>query len=483
MLHAIIFFLALRTSLADWSQGIFGVDFKYNDISSFQYDDNTTLTCYQACEKVEGCVGWVYCPAGPGCCGTQATCWLKSALINGTEAVCRVAGFSSHALYPQAISTTPIGAVTPTGWLKDELNVVASGLMGYLPHFWPDIANSSFIGGKADGGLHERAPYWLNGLVPASYLTNDPNLVALRESYLSYIIANQDASGWVGIDDMPKDGNQYWGRYNIILALEQYYEGSQDPKAITCIFNLLGEINRRLPLTHLDGWATVRAQDLIMAVWWLTDNFDALVGIPAGYSQAWLVLFADLVHDQMLAYNGDWKSWFDTPSFPESAACVTGMPCNMLTHGVNIGQAIKSEAVWYRRSQDETDADSTFIRMRKLDKYHGVPSGMYQADEHLAGNLPSHGTETCAVVEAVVSYAQSGAILGDASLFERAERITYNALPASMTKDTWERVYLQGSNEYNATSAKPFIWITDGADSPTFSLEGNYGCCTVRLHS
>lgn len=208
MIQATLFFLTLGTALGDWSQGIYDVDFRNNDISSFQMTDNSSLTCYKACEKEQGCVGWVYCPSGPACCGTQATCWLKAALINGTEAVCRVAGFSSRALYPQAITTTPIGSVTPTGWLKDELNVVASGLMGYLPHFWPDIANSSFIGGKADGGLHERAPYWLNGLVPASFLTNDENLVALRTSYISYIIANQDPSGWVGIDDMPKDGNQ-----------------------------------------------------------------------------------------------------------------------------------------------------------------------------------------------------------------------------------------------------------------------------------
>lgn len=41
-------------------------------------------------------------------------------------------------------------------------------------------------------------------------------------------------------------------------------------------------------------------------------------------------------------------------------------------------QAIKSEAVWYRRSHDLTDVASTYIRMRKLDVYHGVPSGMYQ---------------------------------------------------------------------------------------------------------
>ena len=50
----------------------------------------------------------------------------------------------------------------------------------------------------------------------------------------------------------------------------------------------------------------------------------------------------------------------------------------MLTHGVNIGQAIKSEAVWSRRSHDDTDADSTRDRLAKLDRYHGVPSGMFQ---------------------------------------------------------------------------------------------------------
>ncbi len=145
---------------------------------------------------------------------------------------------------------------------------------------------------------------------------------------------------------------------------------------------------------------------------------------------------------------------------------------DMYTHGVNIGQALKSEALWFRRSQDDDDAASTYIRLAKLDKYHGAPSGMFMADEHLAGAIPSHGTEvggggfgcrggvhthwqrlvtnlllrtpislcsrpiqTCAVVEAVVSLAVAGLTLGDASLFERAEKVAYNALPASMTKD------------------------------------------------
>lgn len=37
--------------------------------------------------------------------------------------------------------------------------------------------NSSWIGGAADTGLHERTPYWLNGFVPLAYQLQDPTLV------------------------------------------------------------------------------------------------------------------------------------------------------------------------------------------------------------------------------------------------------------------------------------------------------------------
>lgn len=72
---------------------------------------------------------------------------------------------------------------------------------------------------------------------------------------------------------------------------------------------------------------------------------------------------------------------------------------------MNTGQALKSGAVYYRFSKDQLGVQSSYDRMRLLDTYHGVPSGVFQADEHLAGNMPSHGTETCTVAEAIYSYS------------------------------------------------------------------------------
>jgi hypothetical protein len=67
-----------------------------------------------------------------------------------------------------------LGAVRPTGWLETQLRVQASGLSGHLSLFWADIMESVWVGGSHDnaGAGHERAPYWLNGVVPLAALLN-----------------------------------------------------------------------------------------------------------------------------------------------------------------------------------------------------------------------------------------------------------------------------------------------------------------------
>ena len=75
-----------------------------------------------------------------------------------------------------------------SGWLKEQLQVQAQGLSGHLSLFWPDINQSSWIGGNADGGLHERTPYWLNGFVPLAYQLQDEDLLKQASRSFSYWI-------------------------------------------------------------------------------------------------------------------------------------------------------------------------------------------------------------------------------------------------------------------------------------------------------
>jgi hypothetical protein len=79
-------------------------------------------------------------------------------------------------LVPLKLVPLPLGQLTPEGWLKRQLSIQADGLSGHLDEFWPDVAESGWIGGAAEGW--ERGPYWLDGLVPLAYLLRDDHLIA-----------------------------------------------------------------------------------------------------------------------------------------------------------------------------------------------------------------------------------------------------------------------------------------------------------------
>ena len=55
-----------------------------------------------------------------------------------------------------AFRPLPLGSIRPAGWLERQLRLQADGLSGHLDEFWPDVGQSQWFGGKAEGW--ERAP-------------------------------------------------------------------------------------------------------------------------------------------------------------------------------------------------------------------------------------------------------------------------------------------------------------------------------------
>jgi DUF1680 family protein len=116
-----------------------------------------------------------------------------------------------------------------------------------------------------------------------------------------------------------------------------------------------------------------------------------------------------------------------------------------------------------------------------LDKYHGLPNGMFSCDEHLAGRNPSQGSELCTVVETLFSLEQSLAILGQATIGDRIETIAFNALPGTFSDEMWAHQYDQEPNQVEVSlHRKP--WTTNGPESNLYGLEPNFGCCTANFH-
>ena len=164
-----------------------------------------------------------------------------------------------------------------------------------------------------------------------------------------------------------------------------------------------------LPSRPLRDWGKFRWQDNALAVIWLYNR----TGDPK------LLDLVRLLHQQ----GHDWQAQYadfkyTQPITPEFIKLNEGQGLGDLalsTHGVNNGQAIKAAPVWWLVSGQPADRAGVHTMLAALDKYHGLPNGMFSCDEHFAGRNPSQGSELCTVVETMFSLEQSLAILGDAA--------------------------------------------------------------------
>ena len=142
-------------------------------------------------------------------------------------------------LEPLVFQPLPLGAIKPEGWLLDQLKLQASGLSGHLDEFWPDVMGSGWIGGKYEGW--ERAPYWLDGMVPLAYLTGDEKLKKKANRWIDYILNHQLKDGWLGPETSPPPFGSHgesptprdpWPQFIILKVLAQYEEATGDPRVI-----------------------------------------------------------------------------------------------------------------------------------------------------------------------------------------------------------------------------------------------------------
>lgn len=387
-------------------------------------------------------------------------------------------------LAPLAFRPLPLGRVRPAGWLRDQLRVQAAGLGGHLDEFWPDVKDSAWVGGSAEGW--ERGPYWLDGFIPLAVLLDDPALKARAQRWVDHILRTQRDDGWLG----PVKGNpsqasrlkQYdvWPRFIVLKALTQWQEATGDPRVVPALTKFFGLLDKLLAERPLDEWARARWADLVVSIDWLYDRAP----------DPKLLALAANVHKQGLDWIGLARSFpYREPvtkaRLAEFQKAAGGKwlndECN-LTHGVNVAMGLKAPGVWSRHSHDPADRRAVADLLAALDRYHGQATGMFTCDEHLAGRSPSQGTELCTVVEAMYSLEVLTAVLGDPALADRLERIAFNALPATFKPDMCAHQYDQQTNQVVCKVSKERVFETNGPEANLFGLEPNFGCCTANMH-
>lgn len=367
--------------------------------------------------------------------------------------------------------------VQPEGWLKRQLEIQMNGLSGRLYDIWDSVGSySGWLGGT--GESWERAPYYLDGLLPLSYYLKDERHWKICMDFVEWTLNSQTEDGNFGPVTTRGD---YWSRYAMLKVLVQYYEITGDERVLPFekkYFSYICQEIRRRPLTN---WSKARVPDLMYCMKWVYERTgdEEILQIAReldGYSMDWVSFMDILPFPRSSSYYMNWKS-IENINHGELDKIV---PFHA-THIVNVTMGLKHPALHQYFFGDIDGRDITERGIRQLEHYHGVASGCINGDEHLSGPDPRQGAELCSVVEYMFSLSVMLEILGDGKLADRLERLAYNALPATITEDYMAHQYLQQANQVQVDIRRR-PWYNNRDDASVFGLEPNFGCCTANMH-
>lgn len=396
-----------------------------------------------------------------------------------------------------------IGHIKPTGWLKRQLELQATGLTGNVEDIWEDLgSNSAWLGG--DGEAWERGPYFLDGLIPLAYILDDEKLKKKASIWIESILEHQKENGNFG----PTRTQDWWPRVVACKALISYHRVTKDEKILKFLTKFLKYFNREIDIFPPRYWAFARSLELILII-------DYVYGIEP---QEYLLELAKKAKQ----YSYDWDEYF--LAFPykypsshylnkniinlgrkiggklDAKLKVGTKPLRkakakqilkfnqrklvktiMLTHGVNIAMAIKYPVIFGSLFNDINTIKIAKNGLNEIMKYHGTAAGIFTGDEHLNGAEPTKGIELCSVVEMMYSLGVLLKYTGDLDYADNLELLAFNTLPATFTPDMFAHQYVQQPNQISATLAKRDFFDVD-PDGNIFGLKPNYGCCLANMH-
>ncbi|HEX2533792.1 MAG TPA: beta-L-arabinofuranosidase domain-containing protein [Chitinophagaceae bacterium] len=385
---------------------------------------------------------------------------------------------------PAVYTALPLGSIRPQGWLLHQLRIMRAGSTGHLDEVYGKVQrDNGWLGGKGDGW--EETPYWLDGAVPLAYLLEDAELKNKVLRYINWTLDNQRPSGYFGpltrwerdsARQLPADscaqGDDWWPKMIMLKVLQQYYTATKDPRVIPFMSRFFAyqlRSLRRCPVGKWTEWAQSRGADNVLVAQWLYTITK----------EKSLLELCDLLQAQSFA----WSNWFCGRNWVINAATLQNGEAWMTRHGVNVAMGLKDPVVHYQRRGDPRYLEAFRTGFTDLMTLHGLPFGMFSADEDLHGNDPTQGTELCAIVEAMFSLEEAVGITGDPQYMDALERMTYNALPAQTTDDYNSKQYFQIANQVQiARGVFNFSLPFQREMNNVLGMRSGYTCCLANMH-
>lgn len=345
----------------------------------------------------------------------------------------------------------PIGSIRPEGWLRHQLALMTTGMIGQLERIspWCDSKDNAWMSAKGVGkNGWEELPYWLKGYGDLGYVLKDKKIIAGAKKWIDGLLSSQEADGYFG-PRANKSGRDLWPNMVMLNVLQSFYEATGDKRVLpfmTKYFRWQGSLPEADILPAF--WAKMRGGDNLESIYWLYNRTG----------EKWLLEVANKVHASTARWDEKVASW----------------------HGVNICQGFREPAIRYLQTHSAKYLKAAERNYQEVMGLYGqVPGGMFGADENAREGYddPRQAAETCSMVEFMHSFQMLLTHTGNPLFADRCEDVAFNSFPASMTPDLKALHYLTAPNMPQCDTASKSPGLQNGGNMLGFEAFERYRCC------
>ena len=362
-------------------------------------------------------------------------------------------------LLPTQFMKLPVGSIIPKGWLRKQLELDASGMVGHMGEI------SDYIFMKDNGWTDpngkqgwEELTYWLRGYGDLGYVLGDEKITADAKKWMDAVITSQKPDGWFGPEGARTSldgGPDLWPHMPLLNALRSYYEFSGDKRVIPFLMKFFKYQDTLPAETYKRGWGAVRWGDNLDTVYWLYNRTG----------ENWLLGLATKMHENSADYTNTIPTW----------------------HNVNLAQGIREPAEYWQQAKDKKYLNATIKDYKTvMDLYGQFAGGGFAGDENCRQGYgdPRQGFETCGWVEYMHTFEMMSRITADTVWADRCEEIAFNSFPAALDPAHRGTHYITSANSIRLEDkSRNHSQFGNGPMPMQAYMPGvhNYRCCTHNL--
>ena len=349
--------------------------------------------------------------------------------------------------------------VRPAGWLQDFLERQSTGLTGnvavsgypYGYKFWGSKEDDT-KGSYGDWWPYEQTGYWIDGALKCGYLAGDTGLYRQALEEVDFAVDHPASDGFIGPENLrAKDRWSYTVFFRAVLA---QYEISGDRRYLDAL------IRHYHAMPHPMGWdRDVTGVEILLNLYQESGQVDLL----------------ELAENLYARFNQQWPG--HDPAIPTLLS-----EKKLSEHGVTFNEEAKLAAMLYCATGKDDYLRAVVHGYEKLDRQALLADGLHSCSEHIRGKDSRDMHETCDIPDHTWSLAYLLQATGEARYADHIERVIFNALPGTITKDFRALQYFSCPNQVIAASTSNHNLFMRGLNWMSYRPDHEVQCCPGNLH-